>query len=152
MTDIDALKLAPAARAAAVALRAKHPTVRFTSGRRAVADQARAMSQNVAKNRKWIAQTYISTPESRELQAEVDKLGPHATAETIAHVLGALMEDWTDAQKGRVSKHFSGEAFDVQPVPGKEGDAIKASIRKLPGLVKFLETEGGLIRWHAQFA
>ena len=152
MTDIDALKLAPVARAAAIALRWKHPGVKFTSGRRAVADQARAMSQNVAKNRKWIAQTYISTPERRELQAEVDKLGPHATAETIAHVLGSLMEDWTDAQKGRVSKHFSGEAFDVQPVPGKEGDAIKASIRKLPGLVKFLETEGGLIRWHAQFA
>lgn len=152
MTDIDALNLAPVARAAAIRLREQFPSVKFTSGRRAVADQARAMSQNVAKNRKWIAQTYVSTPESRELQAEVDKLGPHATAETIAHVLAALMEDWTDAQKGRVSKHFSGEAFDVQPVPGKKGDAIKASIRKLPGLTKFLETEGGLIRWHAQFA
>lgn len=152
MTDIDALKLAPVARAAAIRLREQFPSVKFTSGRRAVADQARAMSQNVAKNRKWIAQTYVSTPESRELQAEVDKLGPHATAETIAHVLGALMEDWTDAQKGRVSKHFSGEAFDVQPVPGSKGEAIKAAIRKLPGLVKFLETEGGLIRWHAQFA
>lgn len=152
MTDIDALKLAPVARAAAIRLREQFPSVKFTSGRRAVADQARAMSQNVAKNRKWIAETYVSTPESRELQAEVDKLGPHATAETIAHVLGALMEDWTDAQKGRVSKHFSGEAFDVQPVPGSKGEAIKAAIRKLPGLVKFLEAEGGLVRWHAQFA
>lgn len=152
MTDIDALKLAPVARAAAIRLREQFPSVKFTSGRRAVADQARAMSQNVAKNRKWIAETYVSTPESRELQAEVDKLGPHATAETIAHVLGALMEDWTDAQKGRVSKHFSGEAFDVQPVPGPKGEAIKAAIRKLPGLVKFLEAEGGLVRWHAQFA
>jgi len=152
MTDIDALNLAPVARAAAIRLREQFPSVKFTSGRRAVADQARAMSQNVAKNRKWIAETYVSTPESRELQAEVDKLGPHATAETIAHVLAALMEDWTDAQKGRVSKHFSGEAFDVQPVPGSKGEAIKAAIRKLPGLVKFLETEGGLIRWHAQFA
>jgi len=152
MTDIDALNLAPVARAAAIRLREQFPSVKFTSGRRAVADQARAMSQNVAKNRKWIAETYVSTPESRELQAEVDKLGPHATAETIAHVLGALMEDWTDAQKGRVSKHFSGEAFDVQPVPGSKGEAIKAAIRKLPGLVKFLEAEGGLVRWHAQFA
>ena len=152
MTDIDALNLAPVARAAAIRLREQFPSVKFTSGRRAVADQARAMSQNVAKNRKWISQTYVATPESRELQAEVDKLGPHATAETIAHVLGALMEDWTDAQKGRVSKHFSGEAFDVQPVPGSKGEAIKAAIRKLPGLVKFLEAEGGLVRWHAQFA
>lgn len=152
MTDIDALNLAPVARAAAVALRAKFPTVKFTSGRRAVADQARAMSQNLVKNRKWIAQTYVSTPESQALQAEVDKFGPHATAEAIAHALEALMEDWTDAQKGRVSKHFSGEAFDVQPVPGQQGEAIKAAIRKLPGLTKFLESEGGLVRWHAQFA
>ena len=51
-----------------------------------------------------------------------------------------------------MSKHFSGEAFDVQPVPGSKGEAIKAAIRKLPGLVKFLEAEGGLVRWHAQFA
>lgn len=150
--DIDALRLAPVANAAALALRAKFPTVKFTSGRRAVADQARAMAQNVAKNRKWIAQTYVSTPESRELQAEVDKLGPHADAARIASVLSDAMSDWTDAQKGRVSKHFSGEAFDVQPVPGQQGEAIKAAIRKLPGLVKFLEAEGGLVRWHAQFA
>jgi hypothetical protein len=152
MTDIDALNLAPVARAAAIALRGKHPGVKFTSGRRAVADQARAMAQNVIKNRKWIAQTYVSTAESRELQAEVDKFGPHATVEAIAGALEALMEDWTDAQKGRVSKHFSGEAFDVQPIPGAKGEAIKAAIRKLPGLTKFLESEGGLIRWHAQFA
>lgn len=152
MTDIDALNLAPVARAAAIALRGKHPGVKFTSGRRGVSDQARAMSQNVAKNRQWIAQTYVSTAESRSLQAEVDKLGPRATADAIEHALVAVMSKWSDKQKGAVSKHFSGEAFDVQPVPGKEGDAIKASIRKLPGLVKFLETEGGLIRWHAQFA
>lgn len=152
MKDIDALKLAPVAKAAAIALRTQFPSVKFTSGRRAVADQARAMAQNMIKNRKWIAQTYVSTAESRSLQAEVDKLGPRATADAIEHALVAVMSKWSDKQKGAVSKHFSGEAFDVQPVPGQQGEAIKASIRKLPGLVKFLEAEGGLVRWHAQFA
>lgn len=63
----------------------------------------------------------------------------------------ALMVDWDDRRKGRLSKHFSGMAFDVQPVDGPAGDKIKAAIRKLPGLTRFLEKEGGLVRWHAQF-
>jgi hypothetical protein len=41
-------------------------------------------------------------------------------------------------------------AFDVQPVT-QDADAIKKSIRALAGLDKFLEMEGGLVRWHAQF-
>jgi len=30
--------------------------------------------------------------------------------------------------------------------------SIKATIRKLPGLGKFLDHEGGLVRWHVQMA
>ena len=43
---------------------------------------------------------------------------------------------------------LSGLAFDVQPVT-EDADAIKKSIRALAGLDKFLEMEGGLVRWHA---
>ena len=43
-----------------------------------------------------------------------------------------------------------GEAFDVQPVD-KDADAIKKTIRGLDGLGKFLDSEGGLVRWHAEF-
>jgi len=49
-----------------------------------------------------------------------------------------------------LSKHLSGEAFDVQPVD-KDAEAIKKTIRGLTGLDKFFDTEGGLVRWHAQF-
>ena len=56
----------------------------------------------------------------------------------------------TDAQLAQLSKHLSGEAFDVQPVE-KDADAIKASIKGLKGIGKFLDMEGGLVRWHAQF-
>jgi len=38
----------------------------------------------------------------------------------------------------------------VQPVE-KDAAGIKKAIRGLPGLGRFLEKEGGLIRWHAQF-
>lgn len=151
MTDIEALDLAPVAKAAALALRAKFPGVVFTSGRRTAEEQARAMSSNVMANRKWIAQTYVSTPESRALQAVCDQFGSHATQGAIASALLEVMKGWTDAQKRAVSKHFSGEAFDVQPVPGQQGEAIKTAIRALAGLDKFLDHEGGLVRWHAQF-
>jgi hypothetical protein len=49
-----------------------------------------------------------------------------------------------------LSKHLSGDAFDVQPVD-TDAAAIKKTIRGLKGLDRFLEKEGGLIRWHAQF-
>ena len=42
-----------------------------------------------------------------------------------------------------------GHAFDVQPVAN--GDAIKKTIESLPNLRKFLESEGGLVKWHADF-
>ena len=54
------------------------------------------------------------------------------------------------AELGSFSRHLSGLAFDVQPVT-EDADAIKKSIRALAGLDKFLEMEGGLVRWHAQF-
>lgn len=145
------LDLIGAAKAGAEALERKHPDVSFTSGRRGVADQARAMASNVVKNRHWIAETYSNTAESRSLQVWVSANPQADTQAEIAAGLQAIMAKWSDAQKSRLSKHFSGEAWDVQPVGGPKGVAIKASIRALPGLVKFLEKEGGLVRWHCQF-
>lgn len=145
----DALKLVGAAKAGAEALEQAFPDVRFTSGRRKAEDQARAMAQNVFKNRHWIAQTYRATAESAALQKWVSQ---HLEADTVVEIqagLLSIMTPWTDAQKRRLSKHFSGEAFDVQPVPGARGQAIKAFISALPGLT-LLEKEGGLVRWHAQ--
>jgi hypothetical protein len=57
---------------------------------------------------------------------------------------------YNDAELSTLSKHLSGDAFDVQPVD-TDADAIKKTIRGLDGLDKFLEKEGGLVRWHAQF-
>jgi hypothetical protein len=130
-------------------LKRLHPEVRFTSGRRTVRDQARAMAANVVKNRQWIAETYRSPSERDELQTWVDD-HPEATRDQIAAGLEGIVRGWSDRRKARLSKHFSGEAFDVQP-QAHDAARIKDDIRSLPGLTKFLDTEGGLVRWHAQF-
>jgi peptidoglycan hydrolase-like protein with peptidoglycan-binding domain len=148
---VKALNLAPAAHKAALVMVATWPDTVFTSGRRGYEDQARAMAGNVVRNRKWIGQTYTATAESQRLQLWVSSHPEANTAAEIASGLAAIMASWTDAQKARLSRHFSGEAFDVQPVRTATGEARKATLRSLPGLGKFLEKEGGLVRWHAQF-
>jgi hypothetical protein len=147
---IEALDLSDKAKKAAYALKKAHPSVVFTSGRRNKEDQARAMASNVVKNRKWIEQTYKKTEAREACQKWVDD---NPTAKTQAEIQAGLLSvlnGLTDDQLRRLSKHLSGDAFDVQPVE-KGGDEIKETIRALAGPGNFLEKEGGLIRWHAQF-
>jgi hypothetical protein len=147
---IEALDLATTARAGAYALKAAHPRVSFTSGRRSKEDQARAMSGNVVVNRKWIEQTYADSPLRTKCQAWVDNHPDKKTAAEFAAGLVSVFNTVADADLGKLSKHLSGEAFDVQPVD-KDAEEIKKTIRGLAGLSKFLDIEGGLVRWHAQF-
>ena len=146
---IEALDLGPVAKAAAYALKRAHPSVKFTSGRRGKADQARAMASNVVKNRRWIEQTYADSPLRATCQRWVDAHPQKTTQADVAAGLLAIFDAAGDVALGRFSKHLSGAAFDVQPVDG--GEAIKQTIRSLAGLDKFLDKEGGLVRWHAQF-
>ena len=147
--DIVALDLSPTAKAAAIELKKKHPEITFTSGRRDVHDQAHAIASNIvtSKNRKWIEQTYVS---AAQLQKWVDDNPKAVTVDEITMGLEGLMTAMADADLGKISKHLSGDAFDVQP-QSKDADAIKIDIKALTGLTKFLDQEGGLVRWHAQF-
>jgi hypothetical protein len=147
---IEALDLAPVAKAAAYELKRLHPTVVFTSGRRDSVGQARAMASNVIRNRKWIEETYLPSEACTRCQKWIDEHPQATTQRQIQDGLASVFNSLPDAQLGRLSKHLSGEAFDVQPV-GTNAEAIKASIRALQGLTKFLDREGGLERWHAQF-
>jgi hypothetical protein len=136
---------------AAKLLLSRHPGVVFTSGRRDSRQQADAMAGNVAMKRRWIEETYLATAERTALQAWVDANPAAVTKEQISAGLQSVMASWTDEQKRRISRHFSGQAFDVNPVSGPAGEAIKASIRALPNLRKFLPEEGGQVIWHADF-
>jgi hypothetical protein len=146
--SVSDLDLADYAYSAAVELANKYPSVVFTSGRRTVSQQASAMATNIVKNRKYIEQTYAASAERDQLQNWVDQ-NPQAVTQTdIAAGLEGIMYQWSDAQKVKLSRHFAGLAFDVQPVAG---DDLKGAIKKLPHLVKFLDKEGGLVIWHAEF-
>jgi hypothetical protein len=147
--DIEALDLSTVARKAAYTLKKSHPLVSFTSGRRSKDEQASAMASNVVKNRKWIQQTYANSTLSAQCQEWLDNNPDKKTLQEITEGLVSILNAATDDDLGKLSKHLSGEAFDVQPVP--DGDSIKTTIRGLPGLTKFLDVEGGLVRWHAQF-
>ena len=147
--SIDELKLVSYAREAAQALQAKHPEVVFTSGRRDSQQQAHAMAGNIVANRRWIEQTYAKTPQRASLQDWVDSHPQAKAAQEIATGLTGVMAHWTDAQKKTLSQHFSGEAFDIQPVP--DNTSIIASIKALPRLGQFLQKEGGRVVWHAGF-
>jgi len=131
-------------------LKKAHPSVTFTSGRRNKAEQASAMASNVVKNRNWIEETYLASPLRTRCQDWVDAHPDKKTQAEIAEGLTGVFDAATDAELGKLSKHLSGEAFDVQPVT-VNADAIKKTIRELDGLSKFLDKEGGLVRWHAQF-
>jgi len=148
--DIEALNLTGNAKKGAYALKKAHPSVTFTSGFREKEDQARAMAQNVVKKRTWIGNTYYPTKTSQALQKWVDDNKDKTTVEDIAAGLLSILNDCTDAQLSGLSKHLTGEAFDVQPVD-TDADAIKKTIRGLDKLHRFLESEDGLVRWHAQF-
>jgi hypothetical protein len=146
---IEDLNLAPVAEEAAKILKAKHPEIEFTSGRRDIHAQAHAMAANVVslKDRKWIGKTYLA---AKKCQAWVDA---HPSAKTVAALTAGLekvMKEMPEAELTKISRHLTGRAFDVRPVTANAA-AIKADIRKLPGLHKFLDKEGGHVRWHAQF-
>lgn len=146
---IEKLQLADIARAAAYKLKATHPGVRFTSGRRTLIRQAEAMAENVAEKRDWIEKTYSASTLRSQCQDWVDS---HATITKPSDIAAGFLEIFkhaTTEDLNRFSKHLSGMAFDVKPMPGSP--QIVATIQALPGLKKFLQKEGGLVRWHAEF-
>ena len=148
--DITHLNLAGAALAGALELQRLHPNVVFTSGRRSLADQARVMARNVARNRQYIGQTYANAQVRDELQGWVNR-HPGASESQLQEGLGEILAAWPSEKLEKLSRHLVGMAFDVRPIPGGAGEAVKRSISRLPGLHKFLDREGGLVIWHAQF-
>ena len=148
--DIERLDFAPAAKRAALLLHEAHPEVHFVSGRRTLARQARAMARNIVEStdRKWIEKVYLA---AAPLQAWVNDHPEATTVDVLAAGLDETLRGMSPAEQTRVSKHLSGDAFDLRPVRGEAEAAIREAIRGLPGLVKFIDREGGLERWHVQF-
>ncbi|WP_299703278.1 hypothetical protein [uncultured Tateyamaria sp.] len=148
---ITELNLIDPALEGAKQLQKAHPEVMFLSGRRTVSSQSQAMASNVVLNRDWIKETYALSNQRDALQAWVDNNPDAKSKNAIAKGLAGVMTPWSDAEKLKISRHLAGLAFDLKPVSGTQGDDIKKTIKQLPKLRRFLEKEGGLVRWHAEF-
>ena len=150
--DIEALDLNATAKAAAIELKKKHPEIVFTSGRRDFAEQAHAMASNIvsSKNRQWVHDTYVQSTARDKVQKWIDDNATATTVDALTTGIQTTLDAMTDSDKAHISKHPAGAAFDVQPQE-KDAAAIKADMQGLSGATKFLEEEGGLVRWHVQF-
>lgn len=149
--SIPELDLAPNAKAGAESLKKEFgENVVFTSGRRSVTDQCRAMAQNIIKtgDRKWIEKTYKA---GKELQNWVDKNPSADTVEKLQEGLESVMSGWNETKLMKISYHLSGAAFDLSPVSGVIGEKMITAINSLSNLNKFLDGEGGVAVWHLQF-
>ena len=151
--SIAQMKLSRIAREGAERLQAECPWVVFTSGRRDLESQARVMAVNTLQNRQWIGQTYLA---AHKLQDWVTANPDAQTVEQVSDGLYGTLLSMSDQELLSVSKHLTGDAFDVRPMthngkPTLYGEKILDVMRSLPGLHKLLLKEGGLIIWHAHF-
>lgn len=154
--NLDQLRLAPLTKQAALFILERHPYVIFTSGRRDAQEQAHAMACNVVVDSKWIQQTYLR---GAALQEAVDvhrTKGGTWNIAAIENVLSDALFRLTDHDLRGISRHYTGDAFDLKPIQGPEGEKVLDTIqfmRRDPqfGMEKFLTKEGNLIRWHCQF-
>jgi hypothetical protein len=116
--NIGQLSLAPLAQTGAMQLATMFPEVVFTSGRRSIEKQASVMAFNTMKNRQFIEQTYI---DGEHLQRVVNKLAGDCTRQAMeATLYDALMQLDTNALM-RVTRHLTGDAFDIQPIVDNSG-------------------------------
>lgn len=160
---IQEMRLSPQAERAARLVLERHPNAWFTSGRRDLMDQARAMAQNaVAFGSGWLDDTYKNKRIVKHLMTYMEE-NPERCRD--AKVLGHhFYEELQEHFAGEFTKfpHLRGDAFDIRYPRLKNGlydrpsgDQIMATIRSLPehgiALEWVTDQEGRLIVIHAQF-
>jgi hypothetical protein len=160
--DLKALALEGAAFRAAVSLRDAFPSVKFTSGRRTRHDQARAMAARIVVDFQHVGHTYKPNDVTRAVQSWVNaQRGIRTEAGFVAGLL-RLFGRFDDGAMMQLSRHFSGRAFDIQPVPGADGTRLVTFARRLPGLRSICGPVGDVLlakpdaadrfnRWHLEF-
>jgi hypothetical protein len=149
---IERLQLVGAAKKGAAQLKKEFPSIVFLSGKRSVSEQAHAMADNIVSSgrRNYIRTVYKASSARTKLQNWVDQHPQATTVAAIASGLERTLEAMEPGEQHLISKHLTGEAFDVQP-PSHDAERIKAAMNALPGRSFFTTSEGGLTRWHVQF-
>lgn len=158
---IQEMRLNPFAEQAARLVKERHPDAIFTSGRRDLMDQARAMAQNaVAFGATWLNDTYKNKrivnhlmtymEENPELCRDSKVLGHHFYEQLQEHF----------AAEYEKFPHLRGDAFDIRYprlrnglYDRPSGDQIMQTIRSLPErgipLEWVTDQEGKLVVIHA---
>lgn len=160
---IEEMRLSPNARKAAQLVLKNHPEVVFTSGRRDLKDQARAMAHNVfLYGCEWLVQTYRNQDMVKALTDWMEEnLDQTHSAKALSEgFYNTLMTQ----QAGQFAQfpHCRGDAFDIRCPRFESGainesavSAIRRTIEHLPielGLQLVLTKEGQHRVIHAQFA
>ena len=160
---IAEMQLAQNAKRAAQMVLDMHPGIIFTSGRRDLRGQARAMAENTIRHGVgWLNSTYKNKEMVGQLE-EWMEANLEKTAST-QHMTEGFYQTLVSLQAGRLAQfpHCRGDAFDIQCPRFADGrideasvNAIKRTIEALPvelGLQLILTHEGSLRIVHAQFA
>lgn len=160
---LQELRLSPTAEKAALFVLKLHPEAIFTSGKRDIMDQARAMAQNAIRyGSGWLDSTYKDKRIVKCLMTYMEENPEHcAEPKILAH---HFYEQLQEHFSGDLMKfpHVRGDAFDIQYPRLKNGlhdkpsaDRIMATIRSLPEFGMPLEwvtdQEGKLRVIHVQF-
>ena len=147
---IERLRLAPIMERRARELELAFPgLIRWTSGRRTVMEQARAMAVNHLHDPLgYMTRTYLRA----HLFLDALSMGPAAThVDAVTAVFYQVMVTNPDAVR---STHFDGHAVDLDPMeerdgnPTPDGQQVILWIKTCPDTVDFRTREGNLRRWH----
>lgn len=161
---LQELRLSPVAEQAALIVMKLHPDAWFTSGRRDIMDQARAMAQNAVRyGAGWLDSTYKDKRIVTCLMTYMEENPEQCSdAKVLAH---AFYEQLQEHFAGDLTKfpHVRGDAFDIAwPKLGNglidrpRGELICTTIERLPldfgiPLDLLLRREGKHEVIHAQF-
>lgn len=150
LLELSQLNITGKALAAATQYSLVYPGAVYTSGRRTIDEQAWAMASNIIRNHKWVEQTYVHSAPALACQQWVDTATQPLIEKQIASALTWILAGFEDTSLASLSLHLSGNAFDVLPLAGPQGAASIALLQSMARIYsgKFLQREGGLIRWH----
>ena len=148
---------------AAEMVQAAHPDVRFTSGRRSLLDQSRAMANNtIIYGIDWLSKTYKNRQMVSCLMSYVSE-HPEQLKDCVVltNAFHDLLQEYFHRDFKKMP-HVVGRAFDIGwprdsngAINREKGEGICKTIEELPpelGLELILRKEGSLDVIHVQFA
>lgn len=142
------LDLAPLMEEHAVRLLELFPSVRYTSGRRSLHQQAHAMAVNHVQDKEYLVRTYVH---AAEFLAAIENDGLEDSVDSVSEAIYNTLLEMPELIK---AAHLNGDAVDLVPMETKYGIStlvgmdVISWIKACPATTDFRTREGGLRRWH----